>query len=84
MAKCTLSLGGYDQHLHDEYGSEEHNGQLAVLSPMLHEIVVFSDRVDSQQAHHPNSTDAEEVCRWDVVDILQEEETQIVDLELNR
>lgn len=83
MGKGTLSLGGYDQHLHDEYGSEEHNGQLAELCPMLHEIVVFSDRVDRQQTHHPDPTDAEEVSRRDVVDVFQEEETQIVDLELN-
>lgn len=49
---------------------------------MLHEIVVLSNRVDRQQAHHPDPTDAEEVSRRDVVDVFQEEETQIVDLEL--
>ena len=49
---------------------------------MLHEIVVFPHSVDSQQSHHPDSADAKEVCRRDVVDVLQEEETQIVELEL--
>ena len=46
MIGYTLSLCGNDHHLHDEYGSEEHNGQFSKLRTMLHEVVVFAYCVD--------------------------------------
>jgi hypothetical protein len=41
---------------------------------MLHEIIVFLCGIDAKKAHHPNSSNTEEMTRWNIVNILQEKE----------
>lgn len=78
-----MTLGQNDQDFHSDDRNEEQYGNLSKLGPVSHEIIVLLYCIDCQQPNYPQSAHTEEVSRRDVVDILHEEESEIVQLELN-
>lgn len=75
-------MAHYQGYLHANDGEQEQEVDFKVPDAVLHEVVVFLGDVEAEEADHPDATNAEEVVWGNLPDVLQEEESEVVGLEL--